>query len=266
MDSIGNDVSFMDLLSMVAANAANNDVKVHHAVQLHEDLVIGTEEQVLAKQQITHNNKRSSASMDGGISNGNTDCRMESVVHPVPVLSERISLFGSGLPDESIGTSLFVDSSLKCGSSFCSDGISKASASRSFSNFLLEEECVAMDVTSEVREYHGGTIEESMRKYCEDKKRVMFEPEIGMEFSSTEEAFQYYNMYSWVTGFSIRLGDNYTTKTKQRTMQEYLCQRQGNGDETKHSTTRCGCKAMMRVSTNGSCKWYVKKVNCRTQP
>ncbi|XP_071674554.1 protein FAR1-RELATED SEQUENCE 6-like [Lolium perenne] len=204
MDSIGNDVSFMDLLSMVAANAANSDVKVHHAVQLHEDLVIGTEEQVLAKQQITHNNKRSSASMDGGISNGNTDCRMESVVHPVPVLSER--------------------------------------------------------------EYHGGTIEESMRKYCEDKKRVMFEPEIGMEFSSTEEAFQYYNMYSWVTGFSIRLGDNYTTKTKQRTMQEYLCRRQGNGDETKHSTTRCGCKAMMRVSTNGSCKWYVKKVNCRTQP
>jgi hypothetical protein len=28
MDSIGNDVSFMDLLSMVAANAANNDVKL----------------------------------------------------------------------------------------------------------------------------------------------------------------------------------------------------------------------------------------------
>ncbi|KAK1660878.1 hypothetical protein QYE76_049037 [Lolium multiflorum] len=65
-------------------------------------------------------------------------------------------------------------------------------------------------------EYNGGLIEESMRKYCEDKKRVMFEPEVGMEFSSTEEAFQYYNMYSWVIGFSIRLGDNYTTKSKQR--------------------------------------------------
>jgi hypothetical protein len=33
----------------------------------------------------------------------------------------------------------------------------------------------------------------------------------------------------------------------------------GNGDETKNSTTRCGCKAMMRVATNDSCKWYVKK-------
>ncbi|XP_051189963.2 protein FAR1-RELATED SEQUENCE 5-like [Lolium perenne] len=98
-----------------------------------------------------------------------------------------------------------------------------------------------------------------MRKYCEDKKNVMFEPEVGMQFSSTEEAFQFYNMYSWVLGFSIRLGDNYTPKTKQRTMQEYLCQRQGNGDETKNSTTRCGCKAMMRVATNDSCKWSVKK-------
>jgi hypothetical protein len=35
---------------------------------------------------------------------------------------------------------------------------------------------------------------------------------------------------------------------------------QGNGDETKNSTTRCGCKAMMRVATNESCKWYMKKI------
>jgi hypothetical protein len=76
------------------------------------------------------------------------------------------------------------------------------------------------------RENNVGPIEESMRKYCEDKKTVMFKPEVGMEFYSSEEAYQFYNMYSWVAGFSIRLGDNYTNKKKQRTMQEYLCQRQ----------------------------------------
>jgi hypothetical protein len=85
---------------------------------------------------------------------------------------------------------------------------------------------VKTTILGSCREFNGGLIEESMRKYCEDKKSVMFEPEVGMQFSFTEEAFQFYNMYSWVLGFIIRLGDNYTTKTKQRTMQEYLCQRQ----------------------------------------
>jgi hypothetical protein len=54
----------------------------------------------------------------------------------------------------------------------------------------------------------------------------MFKPELGMEFSSIEEAFQFFNMYSWVAGFSIRLGDNYVNKKGVRTMQEYKCQRE----------------------------------------
>jgi hypothetical protein len=91
---------------------------------------------------------------------------------------------------------------------------------------LLCNKLFKTTILGSCREFNGGLIEESMRKYCEDKKSVMFEPQVGMQFSSTEEAFQFYNMYSWVLGFSIRLGDNYTPKTKQRTMQEYLCQRQ----------------------------------------
>jgi hypothetical protein len=54
----------------------------------------------------------------------------------------------------------------------------------------------------------------------------MFKPELGMEFSSTEEAYQFYNMYSWVAGFNIRMGDNYVNKKGKRTMQEYRCQRE----------------------------------------
>ncbi|KAK1683306.1 hypothetical protein QYE76_044154 [Lolium multiflorum] len=131
---------------------------------------------------------------------------------------------------------------------------------RSYSTFNnLEDDCGGMDVTSQNKDNNVGPIEESMRKYCEDKKTVMFKPEVGMEFYSSEEAYQFYNMYSWVVGFSIRLGDNYTNKKKERTMQEYLYQRQGTDNETKYSTTRCGCKAMMRVSINDNYVWYVKK-------
>ncbi|KAM0831897.1 hypothetical protein ACQ4PT_065253 [Festuca glaucescens] len=255
IQSVGTDVSFTDLLNMVAKDAEMSKFPVDRSSQLNEEMVLGGGEDILIEKSISDIETRSGAYMEDGICDGNVNFSMETSMQPEADFTRRELKFGSQLPDESIGTSCFVDSSVKCASSYCSDAISNASVSRTFSNFQLAEDGGAVDVTSHAREFHGGLIEESMRKYCEDKQTVMFEPELGMEFSSTEEAFQFYNMYSWVSGFSIRLGDNYTTKSKQRTMQEYLCQRQGNGDETKNSTTRCGCKAMMRVATNESCKW-----------
>lgn len=135
MQSFCKEVSFMDLLNMVADDAAKSKVTVDHGVQIHEDLVVGSEVEILAEQHISNTNKRCAANMEDGISNGNIRCSTETVVQPVPVISKRNMMFGSELPDESIGTSLFFDSSINCGASYCSDGISKASVSRSFSNF-----------------------------------------------------------------------------------------------------------------------------------
>ncbi|KAM0898123.1 hypothetical protein ACQ4PT_022119 [Festuca glaucescens] len=222
IQSVGTDVSFTDLLNMVAKDAEMSKFPVDRSSQLNEEMVLGGGEDILIEKSISDIETRSGAYMEDGICDGNVNFSMETSMQPEADFTRRLALH------------------------------------LSLAN-LLAEDGGAVDVTSHAREFHGGLIEESMRKYCEDKQTVMFEPELGMEFSSTEEAFQFYNMYSWVSGFSIRLGDNYTTKSKQRTMQEYLCQRQGNGDETKNSTTRCGCKAMMRVATNESCKWYVKK-------
>ncbi|KAM0898124.1 hypothetical protein ACQ4PT_022119 [Festuca glaucescens] len=217
IQSVGTDVSFTDLLNMVAKDAEMSKFPVDRSSQLNEEMVLGGGEDILIEKSISDIETRSGAYMEDGICDGNVNFSMETSMQPEADFTRRLALH------------------------------------LSLAN-LLAEDGGAVDVTSHAREFHGGLIEESMRKYCEDKQTVMFEPELGMEFSSTEEAFQFYNMYSWVSGFSIRLGDNYTTKSKQRTMQEYLCQRQGNGDETKNSTTRCGCKAMMRVATNESCK------------
>lgn len=174
-------------------------------------------------------------------------------------MNYRFEGFGTQLPSESIGTHLFGD--IDSGSQDCSESESIRKVSRSFSNFnTFEDEVAGEDVTSKDKEVISGPIEESMRRYCDDKKNIMFKPEIGMEFCSMEGAYQFYNMYSWVAGFSIRLGDNYTNKNKVRTMQEHKCQREGYDKDTKISSTRCGCGAMMRISLNGRSKWYVKKL------
>ena len=71
-------------------------------------------------------------------------------------------------------------------------------------------------------------VETAMRSFCSNRSAPMFKPELGMTFSSAAEAYQFYNLYSWVLGFSIRNGDAYQKKDGQRTMQEFNCQRQVN--------------------------------------
>ena len=73
-----------------------------------------------------------------------------------------------------------------------------------------------------------GAVEHGIRSFCEDTSVQMLRPVVGMKFSSKAEAYDFYNTYSWVLGFSIRNGDNYITiRTRVQTMQEFTCQRAG---------------------------------------
>lgn len=69
-------------------------------------------------------------------------------------------------------------------------------------------------------------MEQSIRAYSKDKTVTLFKPEVGMIFGSASEGYQFYNLYSWVLGFSIRSDDSYTNTKGERTMQEFRCQRE----------------------------------------
>lgn len=135
-------------------------------------------------------------------------------------------------------------------------------ASRCYSSFnCVEEDEQKEEVNSSDRLGKASVIEDSMRKFCKDRSYAMFKSEIGVKFESFEEGYQFYNMYSWVTGFSIKCGDNYMNGRRVRTMQEYKCQREGFTKTAKMSTTRCGCKAMVRLAMTdsvNSSSWYVR--------
>jgi hypothetical protein len=45
-----------------------------------------------------------------------------------------------------------------------------------------------------------------MRKSNERSSEAVTAPEIGMEFDSLPEAYNFYNLYSWEVGFGIRYG------------------------------------------------------------
>ncbi|XP_044393388.1 uncharacterized protein [Triticum aestivum] len=69
-----------------------------------------------------------------------------------------------------------------------------------------------------------GAVEHGIRSFCEDTSVQMLRPVVGMKFSSKAEAYDFYNTYSWVLGFSIRYGDNFINSKGVQTMQELICQ------------------------------------------
>lgn len=49
-------------------------------------------------------------------------------------------------------------------------------------------------------------MEQALLKFADSEHRYIIRPEVGTEFDHVEEAYDYYNMYSWERGFGIKWG------------------------------------------------------------
>jgi hypothetical protein len=48
-----------------------------------------------------------------------------------------------------------------------------------------------------------SALELALRSYAEQKEGVVVDPVVGTSFDSLEEAYEFYNLYSWETGFGV---------------------------------------------------------------
>ncbi|KAE8786714.1 hypothetical protein D1007_39406 [Hordeum vulgare] len=64
---------------------------------------------------------------------------------------------------------------------------------------------------------------QAMRSYVDRKSGHVVAPEIGTEFDSLDEAFEFHNLYSWEIGFGIRYGQCRRNAQKSRTVQDFVC-------------------------------------------
>lgn len=108
-----------------------------------------------------------------------------------------------------------------------------------------------------------------------------FDPFVGMEFESAEEAREFYEMYGRRMGFTIR--NNRTRRSlKDNSIigREFVCSKEGFRAD-KYATkgnrllpsrpaTRGGCNAMMRIGAKDGGKWavygFVKEHNHELNP
>ncbi|KAL4565569.1 hypothetical protein LXL04_029670 [Taraxacum kok-saghyz] len=101
-----------------------------------------------------------------------------------------------------------------------------------------------------------------------DKDEVNDESIVGKVFDTPDDAYNYYNDYSFLHGFGIRKDDtikNPTTNEAYRKM--YVCNKEGfkrlekndsiGNEKKQRRDVRTGCQAMLRIRRQEDGKWMV---------
>jgi hypothetical protein len=70
---------------------------------------------------------------------------------------------------------------------------------------------------------HITAFEKSIRGFVENPTDLVIKPEIGTGFISLEEAYNFYNLYSWEVGFGICYGKSRLNIDREKCMQELVC-------------------------------------------
>uniref|UniRef100_A0A453N3K0 FAR1 domain-containing protein n=3 Tax=Aegilops tauschii subsp. strangulata TaxID=200361 RepID=A0A453N3K0_AEGTS len=68
-----------------------------------------------------------------------------------------------------------------------------------------------------------GALEKTIRGFVDREGNEVVKPELGTNFDSLTEAYDFYNLYSWEHGFGIRYGKNRINPDRRKTMQEIVC-------------------------------------------
>jgi len=113
-----------------------------------------------------------------------------------------------------------------------------------------------------------SALQKALLKFAKSSDGYVMEPSIGTEFDSTDEAFEFYNLYSWERGFGIRKGKRrYSESSLNRSArkeekyaigQDFHCSCAGTpNNDIKTMSIRTNCLAMLRLHRTLDFGWVV---------
>uniref|UniRef100_A0A8I6XQ01 Protein FAR1-RELATED SEQUENCE n=1 Tax=Hordeum vulgare subsp. vulgare TaxID=112509 RepID=A0A8I6XQ01_HORVV len=102
-------------------------------------------------------------------------------------------------------------------------------------------------------------LEISMRAYISKRDGNVVNPAVGTEFDLLDEAYQFYNLYSWEVGFGIRFAKSRLNVNRRKCMQEIVCGCASKPLRESTRSTRCGCTARIRLLRSSDNGWYISE-------
>ncbi|KQJ92375.1 uncharacterized protein LOC100833635 [Brachypodium distachyon] len=101
-----------------------------------------------------------------------------------------------------------------------------------------------------------SALEKALTGFAVRQTDVIVSPAVGTCFDSLAEAYEFYNIYSWETGFGIRYGRSRVNSKGSKCMQEITCC-QGGKPAKDGKSRRCDCTALIRLLRTDDNGWYI---------
>ncbi|KAI5010952.1 hypothetical protein ZWY2020_013089 [Hordeum vulgare] len=102
-----------------------------------------------------------------------------------------------------------------------------------------------------------SAFETSIRNYAHQPDKSVVRPAIGLSFDSLDEAYDFYNLYSWKIGFGIRYGKIRLNAQRTKSMHEIVCGCSGKPETENSRSCRCECPALIRLLRSSDNGWYI---------
>lgn len=103
-------------------------------------------------------------------------------------------------------------------------------------------------------------LEASLRGFAARQTDVIVNPTMGTVFDSLAEAYEFYNIYSWESGFGIRYGKSRHNVRGSKCMQEIVCGCSGKPPVRDNSASnRTNCPALVRLLRTDDHAWFVSE-------
>ncbi|KAL8105209.1 protein FAR1-RELATED SEQUENCE 7-like [Apium graveolens] len=118
----------------------------------------------------------------------------------------------------------------------------------------MNREDLANAMTLTAKQTELGFFKSNGHREEEGESKV--EPYVGLEFDSAEDAQEFYNIYATQSGFKIRIGQLYRSRTDGSVVsRRFVCSKEGF-----QTNARTGCPAFIRVQKNDSGKWIIANI------
>ncbi|CAM0950319.1 unnamed protein product [Alopecurus aequalis] len=101
-----------------------------------------------------------------------------------------------------------------------------------------------------------SALEKALTGFAERQTDAVVAPSVGTCFDSIEEAYDFYNLYSWEMGFGIRYGKSKRNAEGGKCMQEITCDH-ADKPQTSGKSRGCVCTALIRILRSDDDGWYV---------
>ncbi|XP_037458311.1 uncharacterized protein LOC119329377 [Triticum dicoccoides] len=111
-----------------------------------------------------------------------------------------------------------------------------------------------------------SALEKAMRNFADKKSGIVVKPEISQEFDSLDEAYDFYNLYSWETGFGIKYGQCRRNVDKCKIVQDIVCGCAGKPRRENSHSVCCQCPALIRLHRTSDHGWFIHDMKYQGKP